>query len=370
MRRILILLLFTALILSAQRPTPAFDPDTKEGLLIEHIQQERDAHEKLRYMEQFAAQFPSHPAAAWVYDQLQPALFEANEYAAAMRIGTLRLAIEPDNLEAAKIALRSAQALGQPPEMSDWADKVWQLASAAIAKGGDGAAGANEMETYADFCAYTAAQHTADLKTRLAMLQQIERRNPSSEYLRNVSVEYFDIYHQLGDQENAAAMAQRALAKDPENVDMMLALADYQFSKGNPRLRPDVLHHALKAVEILQTKPRPDGWSEQDWEKKKTRMLRLAYYLGGMSASQLNNFARADQMLRAALPLLRENQLQQAAALYYLGMANYRLAEAGNDRTRPVDAIKFLRLCAAIKGPLQEQAAKYVESIRSEYSLP
>jgi hypothetical protein len=35
-----------------------------------------------------------------------------------------------------------------------------------------------------------------------------------------------------------------------------------------------------------------------------------------------------------------------------------------------IDAIRFLRRCAAMKGPFQEQAAKYVESIRSEYSLP
>jgi hypothetical protein len=99
-------------------------------------------------------------------------------------------------------------------------------------------------------------------------------------------------------------------------------------------------------------------------------MLGLGYYLGGMSASMLNNFVKADAMLRGALPLLKENEAQEAAVLYHLGMANYRLAEAGNDRSRPVDAIRFLRRCAAMKGPFQEQAAKYVESIRSEYSLP
>lgn len=365
-----LILLLAALTVSAQRPTPAFDPDTKEGLLIEHIQQERDAQEKLRYMEQFAAQFPSHPAAAWVYDQLQPALFDAKDYQEAVRIGALRVAIEPDNLEAAKIALRSAEALHQPVEMSEWADKVWQLSSVVVAKDGPGAADAKQAETYADYCSFTAAQQTTDAKARLKILQQIEHRNPQSAYLKNVAADYFEIYHQLGDEEKAGVMAQRALARDPDNVEVMLALAEYQFSKGNPRLRQDVLIHSVKAVDLLQKASRPASIAPADWDKKKSQMLGLAYYLGGMSASTLNNFAKADAMLRAALPLIKGNETQEAAALYYLGMANYRLAEAGNDRSRPVDAIRFLRRCAAMKGPMQEQAARYVESIRSEYSLP
>jgi tetratricopeptide (TPR) repeat protein len=365
-----VLILFAALTLSAQRAKPAFDPDTKEGLLIQHIQQESDRVEKLRYMEQFAAQFPSHPAIAWVYDQLQPALFETKEYDAALHIGTLRLLLEPDNLEAAKIALRAAEALRKPDPMVQWADTVWRLASAVAAKGGPGAAEAPASENYADFCAYTAAEQIADPKGRLAVLEQIEHRNPSSNFLRNVAVEYYQIYHQLGDEEKASAMAQRALVTDPENVEMLLALAGYQFHKSSPRSRQDALANSAKAVEILQTKSRPPMWTDEDWEKKKSQMLGLGYYLGGMSASMLNNFVKADAMLRGALPLLKENEAQEAAVLYHLGMANYRLAEAGNDRSRPVDAIRFLRRCAAMKGPFQEQAAKYVESIRSEYSLP
>ena len=87
---------------AAQRAKPVIDPETKDGLLIEHILQERDPAEKLHYMEQFAAQYPSHNAVAWVYDQLQPAYFEVKEYDGAMRIGALRLAIEPDNMDAAE----------------------------------------------------------------------------------------------------------------------------------------------------------------------------------------------------------------------------------------------------------------------------
>ena len=63
-------------------------------------------------------------------------------------------------------------------------------------------------------------------------------------------------------------------------------------------------------------------------------------------------------------------EAQLAATLYHLAMANYRLAEASNDRTRPVDALRFMRRCATIRSPFQEQAVRNVESIKSEYNLP
>src|SRR5229473_3574346 len=119
---------------AAQRSKPAFDPETREGLLIEHIEQERDSDEKLRYMEQFAVQFPSHPAIAWVYDQLQPAFLKVKEYEQAMRIGSLRLAIEPGNLEAAKIALRAAEAKRDQEAMLKWAGRSWDVAAHVTAK--------------------------------------------------------------------------------------------------------------------------------------------------------------------------------------------------------------------------------------------
>jgi len=110
--------------------------------------------------------------------------------------------------------------------------------------------------------------------------------------------------------------------------------------------------------------------SEEEWAKKKSQMLGMANYMGGLSSSLNNNFKAADTLLRAALPYIHENETQQATLLYHLGMANYRLAESGGDRSRPVDALKYMRRCAAIKSPFQEQALRNVESIKAEYSLP
>ena len=93
--------------------------------------------------------------------------------------------------------------------------------------------------------------------------------------------------------------------------------------------------------------------------------------LHGRIANSLSNgnYAKADTLLRSALPYLKENAAEEAATLYHLGMANYRLAESGGDRNRPVEALKFMRRCATMKSPYQQQAQKNVDGIKAEYNL-
>jgi tetratricopeptide (TPR) repeat protein len=359
----------------AQRPKPAFDPETKDGLLIEHILQERDPADKLRYLEQFAVQYPSHHAIAWVYDQLQPAYYDVKEYDQAMRIGGLRLAIEPDNLDAAKIALRAAEAKKDTDEMLKWADRLWSV-SASIQKRGavepKQASEAKQSQDYAEFCLYTAAMNSPDLKVRISLLEGLEQRNPQTRYVKSFPTEYFRIYHEMGDEEKLIASAEKGLRSEPDNLDMLMTLTEFHFRKDNPKERQLVIEYAQRAIEVAEKKPKPEGIAEEEWQKKKNDSLAMAYYMGGMASSLNLNFRQADLMLRQALVHMKEkdNEAQLAGLLYHLGMANYRMAENSRDRSRPADALKFMRRCAAIKSPFQLQAQKNVDGIRAEYNLP
>lgn len=362
------LLFAAAALMNAQRARPEYDPETKDGLLIQHIQQEQDTAEKLRYMEQFAAQYPSHPAIAWVYDQLQPAYLQAKEYDQAMRVGVLLLAIEPENLEVAMNGLRSAEAKQDREQTVKWSDRLWQVASGVAARGGAGAARAKQAQAYAESCAYAAATQTIDAKARLAILQSLERRNPATPYAKSLPADYFRVYLQMGDQAKTVEAAEKGLQSDPDNVDMLMALSDHHFHKDAARDREMVIAYTGRVIAAID-KARPSGMSDEEWTRKRFKTLGMAYYMGGMSSSLNGSFGKADSLLRAALPYLKDNAAEEAAALYHLGMANYRLAETGSDRNRPVDALKFMRRCAAMKSPYQQQAQKNVDGIRSEYNL-
>lgn len=360
-KRIATLMLIAASAAIAQRAKPVIDPETKDGLLIEHILQERDPAEKLHYLEQFAAQYPSHNAIAWVYDQLQPAYFEVKEYDQAMRIGTLRLAIEPDNIDAAKIALRAAEAKKDPEQMLKWGDRLWVMSADAKSS-----PDARQNQDYAEFCLYAAATQASDPKAQLAAIERLDQHNPASHFVHSFPAEYFRVYRELGYQEKTVEMAEKGIKTEPDNIDMLLVLAEYHSRKDGPKDRQAALSFATQMIQASEKQERPASVSEEEWVRKRTQ----AFYIAGMAQSLNGNYRQADQMLRQALPNMKESEAQLAALLYHLAMANYRLAEAGGDRSRPVDALRFMRRCAALPGPYQQQAIKNVAGIRSEYNLP
>jgi tetratricopeptide (TPR) repeat protein len=351
---------------SAQRPKPVYDPETREGLLIQHIQQEDDPVEKLHYMEQFALQYSANPAILWVYDQLQPAYMKAKSWDQAMSTGEKRIALEPDNLEAAKLSMKSAEAKGSQDDISKWADISWRMASEVLNKGGRNASDAEQMKLYAEFSFFQIAEHTDDPATRLQLLEDLQHRNPKTPYAENIPAECFVIYKRLNQMDKALEVADKTLAEQPDNIDMLMAVAEYHF--GKEEAREKIIIYSARLIEVMPKKARPANLDDQEWERKKTHFLGTAYYMGGVSSALISQWARGDQMLRAALPLIAGESTQEATALYELGVANYHLADANPARAR--DALAFWRRCATIKSNFQAQAIKNVESVRNEFNLP
>jgi hypothetical protein len=52
-----------------------------------------------------------------------------------------------------------------------------------------------------------------------------------------------------------------------------------------------------------------------------------------------------------------------------LGYVNYQLAEKG-EPNRVFEALKFNQECAQVKSNYQEQAAKNITAIKSEFNIP
>ena len=74
-------------------------------------------------------------------------------------------------------------------------------------------------------------------------------------------------------------------------------------------------------------------------------------------------------MLRAAVPLVKDNEQLYGTALFHLGLSNYKLAQASKNKTQIADAISFSKQAAAVKGPLQAQAAKNVKVMQQEFGV-
>ena len=116
-------------------------------------------------------------------------------------------------------------------------------------------------------------------------------------------------------------------------------------------------------------RPKPEGVSDADWEKKKTVTTGLAYWMSGTTLSGNNKFAEADKRLRSALPLVKDNEQLYGSALFHLGLANYKMAQASKNKAQIADAVKFSKQAAAVKGPLAAQAAKNLKVMQQEFGI-
>ncbi|MDX2151669.1 MAG: hypothetical protein SFV54_13105 [Bryobacteraceae bacterium] len=365
---------------SAQRHKLTINAETPEGQLLQQIGTEADPAKKLGMLEEFASKYPKHEAAAWVYAQMQPAYVKANNFDKAIESGEKLLAIDPDDVEIAVGTLKAAEA----KKDLDLIKKYSNLTSAAakktvalpkpadeddVAEWKEKVDFAKQVDTYSEYSLYAAALTSTNPAKTIELVETLEQRNANSQYLGQALPPYFRALLQSGNAEKAAAIAEKAMAAGAADEDMLLAIADTNLRKNQNHDK--VVGAAQKAVEVINAKAKPDGVADADWAKMKNSKLGLAHWMTGMSYSAQSKFGQADTALRAALPLLDNDQLK-AAALFNLGLANYRLGDAAKgdaQSARILDALRFNQQCAAIKSQFQAQAAKNVAAIKSQYRL-
>jgi tetratricopeptide (TPR) repeat protein len=167
----------------------------------------------------------------------------------------------------------------------------------------------------------------------------------------------FNAYVQLGDRPKALAFAEKTLAAKQDNEDMLAFVANEYVEK---KRDPDkVIAYSARVVELMSTKPKPDGVNDADWARKQKTLTGLAHFMGGSTLFDQKKLPQADKELRAALPLVEGNDQLKAATLFYAGLTNYQMKNIP-------DALKFNQQCAAIKSPFQAKAAENVRVMRSQ----
>jgi hypothetical protein len=114
----------------------------------------------------------------------------------------------------------------------------------------------------------------------------------------------------------------------------------------------------------VQSKPKPEEISDADWQKKKTTLLGLAYWMQGLSYNGNKQFSQADKALRQALPLVKGDNQLEPVVLFQLGVADFQLGKASKNRAMMQDTLKFSKQSAAVKSPVQTDA-KTMKAISS-----
>ncbi len=361
-------LLAVTSVVSAQRHNITINAETPAGLLLQQIGQEADDAKKTALLEQFAAKYPKHEGILWVYEMMIPAYAKAAQAPKALEACDQLLTADPADAENAYACLKIAESTKDPATVIKWSARASEacrkVMQSAKPKEADEVEDwtkrveyAKQADTYTEYALYAAALQTTAPEQKIALGEELTRRNPDSKYYPQVAGQQFLAYQQLGQKDKAAQVAESILAKDPGNQDMLLAAADYYM---NAKINDKALLYSTKLTEVLDTKPAPAGVSEADWTAKKQLAMGLGYWMQGVIYSNQNKFAPADAALRKALPLIATNRQLLPGALFYLGLANYKMEKIP-------DALKFFNQCAATPSPFQAQAKKNIAAIRTQY---
>jgi tetratricopeptide (TPR) repeat protein len=368
--------LLTMGIASAQRHKIAIDRTTPEGKVLQQIEDEVDDSKRLDLLEQFAAQYPKHEGAAWVYEQLVPIYAKANQTDKLLATGEKLLALDPADVEDFHPCLKAALEAKRDPDLvlkwaviaSDAARKVAQSPKPAEADEDDWTHRvdfAKQVDIYTEYALYAMVLQSPDPKKKILLGEALEQRNPQSQYLPQVDQALFIAYAQTGDNAKAVALAERVIEKDQSNAEMLLAAADDYRTK---KQADKVAELTGKALQLAASRPKPEGVSDADFATWRTQIAGRANYVMGLTYAALDKWAQTDRALRAALPGIGSNADMKAETLFYLGLANYNLAEAG-DTERARDALHFSDQCGAIPGPFQARARANSKAIRGRYHV-
>jgi len=344
------------------------NPSSPEGQLLQKASLEEDAAKRLALQEQFVTQYPQNEAAGWVYEQLLSAYVKANDADKALAAADKLAAMPPECVEDAQQTLKAAEMKKDPDLVLKWSAKTAELAQKVIAspKPADADEAENwkarvdyarQVNTYTEYSLYAMALETPDPKKQVALLEALRQRNPKSEYLAKGVETLFVAYQKSGEADKAAALAQQVVAAGNPSEDMLLVLADDAAKKKDGEA---VHSYSAKLVEVVNSKPKPQGIADADWTKRQNTILGLARSMDGKQYFNDGKLSEADQELRKALPLVEENAALKTEVLFYLGLANFKMEKIQ-------DAYTFFKECAAVKSPFQAQANKNLLAIRTHY---
>ena len=365
----LFLILFLSLMASAQRQKLVIVSGTPEGQLLQQVGQESDDAKKVALMEQFLTQYPKHEGVLWVYSQMVATCTKLGQFDKAMAAAEKALAQDPTDVDTAFAGLKAAEAKKDPDAVRKWAVQSSDLARKAVqapkATDEDDDAfkqrvdSARKIDTYTEYALFASAFQAPEAAKKVELLKTLEERNPQSAYLAQGYPLYFSALLQV-DSAASVVLAEKLIARGQGNELMLGTVADsYLHQNKEPQ---KVLDYSSKLIEMVNTKTKPDGVSDADWQKRKDYLLGWGMWMTGAIYGSQGKFAEANKVLRAALPLLEGSDENKAGALYNLGIANTQLRNYG-------DAIKFYEQCIAIKSPYQPYATEHLKTIRATYRV-
>jgi tetratricopeptide (TPR) repeat protein len=323
-----------------------------------------DPAAKLKLIDAFSAAHPESDLQILADEQYVNYYLNAKQYDKAFEYGDKLFALDPDNFSNAVNMVRAANEKGDTDRLfaaGEKASGILQRFKAQPPPSGTNpeawkADQQQKLESVKDNRDYieqslmNAAYQQKDAAKKALLLVRFANLYPDSPNAGLALGAATVTYQQAQNRPKMLETANSALAKDPDNVGILLLLADDYSEKGEQLDKAEA--YAKKAATLCDTAKKPEGVSDADWQKQINLQKGLAFSaLGQIDLQKKLNPAAVDSLTKAA-PLLKSNAAVYARNQYRLGFAYLNLKNTAGAKQAFTDAAS---VDSPYKGPAQDK---------------
>jgi tetratricopeptide (TPR) repeat protein len=326
-----------------------------------------DPAQKLALIDKFAG-IAQGDMAIVADDQYVNYYIGAKNYDKALEYGDKLFALDPDNFSNAVNMVRAAQGKGDVNKMFSYGEKSAQI----LQRYKDKAApegmkqetwdsqkvqtlqDVHDTVVYVEQLLVDGAYHTTDATKRAALLVRFAQLFPDSPFASQALGVAAASYRQTQSTAKMLDVANGLLAKDPDNVGMLLLLADFYSEKGEQIDRAEA--YAKKSVALLEAAKKPDGVTDEQWKQQSALQKGLALSALGQVNIEKKNNAQAVDNFKAAAPLLKSDEGSYARNQYRLGFALLNLKRLPEAKAAFTDA-------ASVNSPYKALAQEKLKAL-------
>lgn len=327
-----------------------------------------DPSQKLSLIDQFAQAHPEPDYQIVADEQYVGYYLTAKQYDKAFEYGDKLFALDPNNYANAINMVRAAGEKGDTEKLFIYGEKansiVQHYKDAPPPEGTDAAAWNHDKEQnlaalkddqdYVRQSLFSAAYNLSDSTKKAAYFERFGKMYPSTPEGQQAFTMAAASYQQAQNRTKMLEVANSALTLDPDNVGMLLLLADDWSEKGEQLDKAET--YAKKAVSLTDTAKKPDGVSDDQWKQQTSMQKGLGLSaLGQISIEKKLNTQAVDYLTKAA-PLLKSNPVTYARNEYRLGFAYLNLK-------RNPDAKQAFTEAASVDSPYKAPAQQKISEI-------
>ena len=326
-----------------------------------------DPAQKLQLIDQFSQAHPDGDLQIVADEQYVSYYINAKQYDKAFEYGDKLLALDPDNYSNAVNMVRAANEKGDTEKLYAYGEKAAGILERFRAM--------NAPEgTPADNWARMKAEKLESIKDNEDYIEQslirtaygVKDPNKKADYLQRFAKMYPDTpqgeqaltvaasaYQQAQNRAKMQEVANSILAKDPNNVGVLLLLADDYSERADQLDKAEA--YAKKASSVVDTAKKPENLTDDQWKQQTSIQKGLALSaLGQINIEKKQNAVAVDNFIKAA-PLLKSNALLYARNQYRLGYAYLNLKKNPEAKQAFTEAAS---LDTPFKAPAQQKLSE------------